>query len=57
MMIPLLLLPGLTGPAIQLVSSNCSDELNHTKSGLTHERRFHILVHRHTGKTPTFLDD
>lgn len=54
MMIPLLLLPGLTRLAVQLVSSHCSDKLNHTKSGLTHERRFHILVHRHTGKTPTF---
>lgn len=54
MMIPLLLPPGPTGLAIQLVSSDCSDKLNHTQSGLTQERRFHILAHRHTGKTPIF---
>lgn len=38
-------------------SAPSSDKLNHTKSGLTHERKFHILAHRPTGKTPTFLND
>lgn len=54
MMMPLLL-SGVTGLAVQLESSNRSDKLNHAKSGLTHQRKFHILLH--TGKTPTFLND
>lgn len=47
MMMPLLL-SGVTGLAIQLESSNWSDKVNHAKSGLTCQRKFHILAHTET---------
>lgn len=43
-----LLLSGVTGLAIQLESSNWSDKMNHAKSGLIHQRKFHILAHTET---------
>lgn len=56
MMMPLLL-SGVTGLAIQLESSNWSDNLNHAKSGLSSEEISHSCTHSNTGKTPTLSND